>query len=464
MAQLVSKTKKFYKKIQNKPFPLQVLSRRNYNTALHLYSKTINIDFKDISFTIYDTIKEFHSYDFVKLFVSEMELCKANPQKFFSCIDSFYNRVGNMIIKENQIPAYINLLHFCNNISSYCQNLYKDTEFKIITAFTSLIMETIEYLRPNKFDYNKMLCGIKTDGTPIVIQDQFQNFDIFVYKIELIMYNVIKCNNPILEINKLENQYGYEVDANKMNILNALSRAFSNNVTMLIKFINEYTFDILPTKFSSWNDTCDIPVINDAIKTDYLHEELFHRKMSLPSNGTTIKYVNDNTIKQLLLKETYIEDTIFLLYKVTTLNNGDMSGVYNTKTKQFYSIFNSSSLGKLSEPLERFVLYNYFMIVCKRTTSNQEFSKFLMNKSINIEITYCGGKIRNTLDKQSYIPINRSNYNIEQRNINGYTRKLPVGEKASGKAKMFAESLGFQLEPDETYVQPFIKNVFTKKE
>ena len=48
--------------------------------------------------------------------------------------------------------------------------------------------------------------------------------------------------------------------------------------------------------------------------------------------------------------------------------------------------------------------------------------------------------------------------------MNGYIRRLPAGQTASEQAKEKAQRLGYDLEDNQTYVSPFIKTVFVRKD
>lgn len=54
-------------------------------------------------------------------------------------------------------------------------------------------------------------------------------------------------------------------------------------------------------------------------------------------------------------------------------------------------------------------------------------------------------------------------YNKEERQINVIIRNLPDGRQASDEAKELAAQYGYELGPNQTFVRPFIKNVFVKK-
>lgn len=57
----------------------------------------------------------------------------------------------------------------------------------------------------------------------------------------------------------------------------------------------------------------------------------------------------------------------------------------------------------------------------------------------------------------------KSKYDASSKNINGFIRHLPVGQKASERAILIAESYGYELKSDETYVTPFVRRQWLKK-
>ena len=54
-------------------------------------------------------------------------------------------------------------------------------------------------------------------------------------------------------------------------------------------------------------------------------------------------------------------------------------------------------------------------------------------------------------------------YRSEYRPFHEMIRKLPEGQKASQEAIDFAEKLGYELEPDQTIVRPFTRQVYKLK-
>ena len=57
----------------------------------------------------------------------------------------------------------------------------------------------------------------------------------------------------------------------------------------------------------------------------------------------------------------------------------------------------------------------------------------------------------------------KSKYDASSKNINGFIRHLPAGQKASERAILIAESYGYELKSDETYVTPFVRRQWLKR-
>lgn len=207
------------------------------------------------------------------------------------------------------------------------------------------------------------------------------------------------------------------------------------------------------------------------------------RKRTLPANGAVVVFNDMNTLfSSLSLKEVYNNDAIVLLYKVTSEKGGDISGYFNTKTGMFWSPFYNATLyvedrsidvKGFENVVQDLVLWAYVAFVCDDAgamptqASFQSSFQFPDNSLPSVSFFGVGGKLRNQLslnqnDAGKVTLFDRSQYQEAERPINGFVRRLPVGQKASEKAKLLAESLGFELSEDETYVQPFIRRQWLK--
>ena len=87
------------------------------------------------------------------------------------------------------------------------------------------------------------------------------------------------------------------------------------------------------------------------------------------------------------------------------------------------------------------------------------------------EIFYMGGKLRSAYGKEEstkYRPTgpragNEEKYEAKTSAIQGFIRKVGEGRTPSPEAIERAEALGFDLAPDETYVQPFLRTSWKLK-
>ena len=241
-------------------------------------------------------------------------------------------------------------------------------------------------------------------------------------------------------------------------------KAHTTTCCTLLPFINEYTYDILPqTVFS--NNTKLIMDILHQVDVPALKNALKRRKRTLPSAGVRINFSENSSVNYIILKEILYDNAVYMLYRLNT-SDGDLSGLYETKDQFFSSILSSSESHQyLSDRIEALVLYCYASQVL-RDYPLSEIGKYISVSGTELLSASCysqGERLRNVYDR---IPatLNKDNMEAGEAAIQGYIRKLPAGHKASEEARELAESLGYDLEANETYVRPFIKQVFRLKE
>ncbi len=337
-----------------------------------------------------------------------------------------------------------------------------------------------------------MVVGLSTEGKILTIRDPYPMTDVPLYHIEKLA-ETKKFSSPEefqTCVRQEYEKYGFAgIDSEyAINSLQGENNFLNNMMYSLIQYINEYTIDMLPQKpfqfpFDSRNWKCML-YAGTKTESDRLVELAKHkRKRTLPANGAVVVF-NDisNLFSSLMLKEIYSNDTIVLLYKVTSEKGGDISGYFNTKTGIFWSPFYNATLyleersfdvQEFENIIQDLVLWAYVAFVCDDAgvmptqSSFQSSFQFPDNSLPSVSFFGVGGKLRNQLslnqnDAGKVTLFDRSQYQEAERPINGFVRRLPVGQKASEKAKLLAESLGFELSEDETYVQPFIRRQWLK--
>ncbi len=190
-----------------------------------------------------------------------------------------------------------------------------------------------------------------------------------------------------------------------------------------------------------------------------------HRKCTLPTNSVRITFSGAEIFTEIHFKEILYDDSIYMLYRLSTVN-GDICGVYETRDKLFYGIFLASESHRyLEERMESLILYLYATQVLGGDYRLSDFSQHIHIKGceiISADAYGQGRKLRDTYDGRTHI--REGNYEKAEATIQRYVRRLPADKKTSMDARELAESLGYDLEVNETYVRPFIRQVFRLKE
>lgn len=104
----------------------------------------------------------------------------------------------------------------------------------------NLLIAQLEFLKPNMFNINQLVVGVTTDGEMITKNDPFPNIDIPNQEI------LRQPPKNILDADKLYRKYGYDL----LSFQDARSKSnfHRNNINMLVPFINEYTYDLIPVE------------------------------------------------------------------------------------------------------------------------------------------------------------------------------------------------------------------------
>ena len=249
------------------------------------------------------------------------------------------------------------------------------------------------------------------------------------------------------------------MNADEFESLSQIDRVFSNTLNTMSPYINEYTVDMLPSSEQTLEqDVTVLSFLKAKLDAGKLKTDLKHRGRTLPSNGVVFDL--SHIISRVSMKEILFGNEIIMLYKEETVV-GETSGFYNTHTGVFYSVLAETTGPTIFENHERFILYLYACAVLRNGKELLDNAhEVLRFRSIPFEIkmTLSGGKPRDMYHQRT-VERDDSKYQYEARQIQGFIRRLPEGQKASQEARDRALLLGFDLEENETYVQGFVKNV-----
>ena len=422
------------RKSKGKPLPVIILQTRTLSTAVEILTSIQEIPFEKLSMSLYFYCHDVGMKEFTRAYEAQLELAGADPEKFALGLHQFFNKMANTIQKQNLYDNFFEFYYRC--VKLRLKNENENVNATVSTAYQNLLVQQMEYLRPSKFDFRTFIAGRKTTGS-----------------------------DPEEYLYGLYRKAGYDIH-NADDHLRYISedKLHTTTCTTLLPFINEYTFDILPQNIYNANsDIIHRVMVN--VDLSELKEELKHRKHTLPTNGVRIIFKDAEIFSEILLKEILYDNSIYMLYRLNSVN-GDICGVYETRDSFFYGIFIASEAhGYLEERMESMILYLYATQVLGGSYLLSDINRYLMIEGcehITAEGFGLGGKLRNVYDGVQR-PRN-GDYETAEASIQGYIRKLPAGQKASEEARTLAESLGYDLEPNETYVRPFIRQVFRLKE
>lgn len=466
-------TRRYYKKIQDKPFPMQILQKRTLNTAFMVLDHIEGIPFNDLSSSMYFYTKDITMKTFIRAYDAQIELAAIDPEKFAYGLHKFYTDISAKIKKEGLYDEFFEFFYRCNRLRITERQSTK-IRFRVILAYIDLLCQTAEYLRPNKFDFNNVIVGKKTNNEIILMPDAFPNLDLPSYDLHDDIFNKKSDRATLKErFVQLYAKYGYTIKGpEETDLLSFRDRIQVMTVTSMWPFINEFTYDILPTTpFSAY--VLRLEMLQADYDLSSLQEQLKRRKGTLPSNGVLITFQENPCVSSILLKECYYDDAIYMLYKIQTPTDGDLTGFYETKTGFFFTtLYDYDNNPEFWEKIATLVLYLYGCYVLQ----NPDIQPNLVENYFKAPITglkaegyMMGGKLKNVYDSEKETATGTArkgndDFTTETRAIQGFIRRVPNDKRPSAEARALAESLGYDLAPNETYVRPFIKQVFKLKE
>lgn len=460
--------KRIDKKKASKPLPVQILMERTFGSAVAVLAMIDNITWEKLTFEMYYICNDLKFKQYIRLYDSQLELAALDQEKFIFGLHKFYNGISRELKEENK---YYEFAQFVGAVMQLQFEKKQRLNENIVDAYLSLILQTLEYLRPDKFNLDVYPYGVSTTGEILVGPYPLAYSDMPVIEYEKIIAsgkNIGGHNEHIYLIKSLYAKYGITInDAGDLDIIQQTQMIHCNTATSMFPFINEYTFDIASTTAF---DSGLVPLKNMiCMVTDIepLKEKLKHRNRTLPSNGVRFEVVDPTgEIQGILFKEMVYNETVHMLYKLDILGSS-LSGYYNTATGFLYNITKGANVSEPYKNLSNFVLTLYATQVLSDIKLDDVTKWFIQGESfLNIKAFGKAGKPK---DVYHFSPASSGkvrdseHYDKEERQINVIIRSLPEGQQASEEAKQLAEQFGYELEEGQTFVRPFIKQVFVRK-
>lgn len=452
---LTQKNKRINKKFSGKPN--YIIQHRVCNTACDIVKALNGVEFEKLDLDLYLMCQNVGYKDFSLKYEGVLEYAVLKPSEFVDELYKFYNDTARYIKKNNLLDNFYLFFTTFEEMAYSFSGDRTSSEYKVFISYMDLLTEQLEFIRPNLFNINQLVVGITTDDEMLVQNDPFPNLDVPSY--EIFKSQV----HDIAEGIKLYEKYGYDLE--KLEETHAASMFHINNINLLVPYINEFTYDMVPTE--TYFPSIELENIIETKDTDFT-DMLLRRKRTLPANGLSVSFENSKYIKKMLLKEVYYNQSINLLCKFSTIR-GDVTVRYNTRTKKFFSPFDYSSKAATMYHnfLKQIALWVYSAYVCPSEDimpTNEGYHEFADDPNAVVTFASIGGKLRSTLEGSSNSHLDYEKYKEKTVSIAGYIRKLPAGQKASDKKKELAALLGLELKDNETYVEGFIRTSWVLKE
>lgn len=458
------------KKVDGKPLAMQSIMINTFSASIMILDRIRDVPFYELALSTFAYCKDTQFAGFAKKYEAQIELAGCAPERFVMNLHSFYNEMASKIKKPELLPLFFQFMGFFMRLryTKYNSGINQN----VILAYTDLILQQLDYLRPSKFDLSNTIVGLTLEGQAITIKDPFAYADMAGWD-SVKAHFVDKLPPPSYE--DAYRKYGYlGIDSyEEANALGRRQRIFNGVRAALLPFINEYTFDIVPANQHSGNLEM-MSFMKANLDIEALLIKLKSRRRTLPTNGVHIEFEDSTEVlKTLLLKEIVEQNTVFLLFKLTN-DEGDISGYYDTNEEYFFTTVVEAKVDthykkSFYDVIRAIVLFCYASNVLDDPLYSDDcfmdaFENFVF--PIKAKSFGKGGALRNVYNPSPEAKGSRKDdarYDTKQRVINGYVRKLPAGQNASEEAKRRAERLGYKLEINETYISPFVKTVIILK-
>ena len=451
---------------KGRPQAATILQLRTLSTAAEIIDWMDKIPFEKISMSLYFFCKDVGMAAFTRAYESQLELAAANPERFGSGLHKFYAEMARKIEKEDLYDLYFEFYYRCVKIR--IRAMKGEVNDLVTTAYQNLLIQQLEYLRPDKYDLTRFVAGRKTTGELLLRKETFPNYDLPIYQVRCELEDGRRFANVEEHLYETFRKAGFDIwkEEDQIRVI-ARDKLHTTTCTTMLPFINEYTYDILPQIVH--NADCGfLRRIRGLRDLSGLDQALKHRKRTLPTNGARVIFKGNPFLSEILFKEILYDNSIYMLYRIWT-TDGDLSGFYETRDSFFYSVFFGSLDHEfLTSAIRDLVLFCYATLVIGGEYRLADIGQYIAIDgcdALNAESYGQGGRLRNVYDAPEGTSLRREGeYEAAEASIQGYIRRLPPGQKASSEAVELALSLGYELESNETYVRPFIRQVYRLKE
>lgn len=337
---LIYHYEKVLAKIDAAPQNTQLYMERTFSTACMVLEELDNISVSEVAISVSQLCHEMLSNEFTEKYILQLSLALTNPDAFVPGLHDFYVALSREIRKKKMFHQISDFLGTIMRLQLEKKGTFISEN--VINAYIDLSMQTLEYLRPNQYAMDTYIMGVNTNGEPLGGPCPYSFSD--VPTIQLRRKLAIDGNHTDLgdsweNIQRLYAKCGITVNSpNDFARLEQVQRGFCNEVTALLPFVNEHTFQFAPSRMYDSLYTPLTKITHIPFDLECLQKALAVGWQPLPKKGVCIKFIDP--IKELLglsLMETSYKGKPFVLYKFN-FSSGDLSGYYDILDGFLYSV------------------------------------------------------------------------------------------------------------------------------
>lgn len=415
--------------------------RENIKSTATWISQTLKeVDETELVSTLFIEANDDITKDFIRLFESQIILANINASKFKQDLYKFLKDTAKFI-KKNKLQR--ELIYFFCYLFKENVKTKEAKKNKAFGCYISLIMEELKFLAGE----NKIIVGINSKNEFIFIPEPYLNIEIPV-----LMFEKHKDTKKLISDYK---SYGYVIrDMSDIRVLFSNYNAVSNNLFQCSFLVNEHNRDMVAKKYYPINEPLNVPLCKNS---DKIKSYLSKRKRFI-KNGRVKVQLDAGDIKEVELNELFIENELFIYFKVRTKKDEEFNGFIELSTLSVNSMFSElvpdtdTAIGDLIFEVYALITSDIF----KSETRHDDLKMvFHYKEAIDFK--------SNIMNKNSINHRNLENYQEELIDINYFIRKLPEGATASDEARELAQKYGFELSDGETFVRKFKKTIYKKK-
>lgn len=411
------------------------------STANMIINNVKNMGTTELLSSMFISTEDKVTEQLIKNFEKQILLANLDPDRFRKNLYTFYKE-NSKFIKKNKLQK--NIIRFLYYLE---KNLFNNGDVhneEVYRAYSNIVLQQLSIL--SKQGYK--IAGIDNKGDFIYITEPFKDIEI-----PILIYNQ---NGDFKQLIANYKKYGYDIK--KEMDLKALFENFnliSNSIHMNSFLVNDDNKDMLVREYAELCFGINMPVFKNL---EYVDSFMNKRKRFI-KGGRVKVLLSAGDIKEIELNELFVENELFVFYKVICNDNKGFNGFMDISNNYFYSIFKEGVGGEFYH----YNLENIIKEIYVIATSDIDLTKTRINE---LNMKFCYKELQFNSKEHKGSNINKRDldlYDGETVNISSYIRKLPSGAVASEEAKNYAKSYGFELNDNETFVRPFEKTIYKKK-